>query len=163
VGSVWLAILVSPAALAECVEPLVGIGGSHLDSSVSNADRRELEQLLGMPVDEVACGRMQPTRRVARGFVVHRGFFVLTADEALFVGDRKVKEILFRAELTAVRQLNVVAFGGTQSLSIGSGGDAFDFELACDLVGRTLVDELERRTPVKMQRPMAGHPQGSCD
>jgi hypothetical protein len=94
---------------------------------------------------------------------VHRGFFVLTADEALFVGDRKVKEILFRAELTAVRQLNVVAFGGTQSLSIGSGGDAFDFELACDLVGRTLVDELERRTPVKMQRPMAGHPQGSCD
>ena len=34
--------------------------------------------------------------RPFRGFDAKRGFFVLTADEALFVSERKVKEVLFR-------------------------------------------------------------------
>lgn len=156
-----LSLLLSPAALADCVWPVVGLGASGLPIEVSNADRRELEHLLGARLDGVACGRM--SRERPRSFVAKSGFFVLTQDEALFVGDRKGKEILFRTSFVAIRYVSRTSFG---SLHIGVATDTgeFRFELPCDAVGRGVVDEFERRILVKSQ-VVAMHPgtQYSCD
>lgn len=158
---VLLSLLLSPAALADCVWPAGGFGSSGLPIEVSNADRRELEHLLGARLDGVACGRI--SRERPRSFVAKSGFFVLTQDEALFVGDRKVKEILFRTRFVAIRHVSRTTFG---SLRLGIATDAgeFRFELPCDVVARGVVDEFERRILIKSQ-VIAMHPgtRYSCD
>jgi hypothetical protein len=163
VCGVLLALVLSPAAVAECLDPVIGVGGSGISSAVSNADRRELEQLLGTPLDALACARMQPVRRLLGGFRMYRGFFVLTADEALFVGDKKVKEVLFRTTFLSVRNSARTVFG-TQRLSVTTGAGESRFELACDLVARRVLDEFVRRTPVRTHVPVLGtDPKFSCD
>ena len=161
--TILLMLLLSPVAVAECLDPVIGVGGSGISSGVSNADRRELEQLLGIPLDALACGRMQPVRRPLGGFRMYRGFFVLTADEALFVGDKEVKEILFRTTFLGVRNSSRTVFG-TQRLSVATTAGEFRFELSCDLVARRVLDEFVRRTPVRTHVPVLGTgPQFSCD
>src|SRR5688572_11438261 len=132
---VLLALLVSPNAIAECAYPVV-------PADVSKRDRRELESLLGTQLDEVACGVLIR----ARGFVRRRVFFVLTADEALFVGDRKVKEILFRTHFPAVRYASRSVFGpggvdNIQFVRFTTDDGELQFELGCDLAARRVVDE----------------------
>jgi hypothetical protein len=158
-----LMLLLWPAAVAECLDPVIGVGDSGISSAVSNADRRELEQLLGTQLDAVACGRMQPVRRFLGGFRMYRGFFVLTADEMLFVGHKTVKEVLFRTTFLGVRNPTRTVFG-TQRLSVTTDAGEFRFELACDLVARRVLDEFVRRTPVRTHVPVLGTgPQFSCD
>jgi hypothetical protein len=127
---VLLSLLLSPAALADCVWPAGGFGTSGLPIEVSNADRRELERLLGARLDGIACGRM--SRERPRSFV-------------------------------AIRYVSRTSFG---SLHLGIATDAgeFQFELPCDIVGRGVVDEFERRILGKSQ-VVAMHPgtQYSCD
>jgi len=156
-----LALLLSPAAVAECLDPLIEIGGT--PAAVLNSDRRELEQFLGTQLDAVVCGRMQPTRGYKLYFA-DRGFFVLTADEALFVSDRKVKEVLFRTHFTGVRHMVRRAFADMQFLDLTTGTGHFEFQFSCEVIAGRIVDELERRAPGKTQvlTPRTG-PLYSCD
>jgi hypothetical protein len=131
---VLLTLLASPTAFAECTTNWLGIGGSELATEVSNDERRELEQLLGMQLDDVACGRMR--RLGASGFIVKHGFFVLTMDEALFVSDRKVREVLFRTHYRPVGTVYRIGHGSavdhTLFVDITMGGERFRIELGCD-------------------------------
>ena len=144
---VLLALLLSPNAIAECAYPVV-------PADVSRQDRRELESLLGTPLDEVTCGVLVR----ARGFVRRRVFFVLTADEALLVGDRKVKEILFRTHFPAVRYASRSVFGmggadNTQFVSFTADDGEIELEIGCGLAAQRVVDEFDRRTVGTMQTP----------
>ena len=155
---VLLALLVSPNAIAECAYPVV-------PADVSKQDRRELESLLGTQLDEVACGVLIR----ARGFVRRRVFFVLTADEALFVSDRKVKEVLFRTHFPAVRYASRSVFGpggadNTQFVSFTTDDGELQFELGCDLTSQRVVDEFDRRTVGTMQTPpLRSGPMYTCN
>ena len=155
---VLLALLVSPNALAECAYPAV-------PADVSKQDRRELESLLGTQLDEVTCGVLVR----ARGFVRRRVFFVLTADEALFVSDRKVKEILLRTPFPAVRYASRTVFGmggpnNTQFVSFTTDDGEIELELGCDLGARRVVDEFDRRTVGTMQTPpLRSGPEYRCN
>jgi hypothetical protein len=162
---VLLAFLVSPNAVAECAFPVAGVGTSRFPADVSKEDRRELESLLGTQLAEVACGRMQRER----SFAAKRGFFVLTADEALFVSDRKVKEILFRTRFPAVRYASSFVFGpggvdNTQFVSFTTDDGRFKVELGCSLAAQRVVDEFDRRTVGTMQPPpLRGGPGYTCN
>ena len=161
---VLLTLLLSPAALAECYDPAIGVGGSGISTEVSKTDRRELEQLLGTQVDAVACARMQPARRFVGGFRVHRGFFVLTADETLFVSDKEVKQVLFRTTFLSVRHATSSAFGHTHSLSVTTDAGELRFELDCDIVAQDVLDEFVRRMPFTTHVPVFGtSPPFACD
>jgi hypothetical protein len=76
-----LALFLAPGAGAACEWPIFAVG-SGIVSVASRQDRREIEQLLGTQLDEIACARMQRVRRYGSGFKVPRGFLVLTKDEA---------------------------------------------------------------------------------
>jgi hypothetical protein len=163
-----LTLLLSPAAVAECTPPLVGVGGSRLTMEVSREDRRDLEQVLGTPLDAVACSRMQTVRPIKNSFTVRHGFFVLTKDEALFVTDRKTKEVVFRTGFSSVRMMGLWVYGpgfdNTQYLSFETDAGMFRFEFACDYAGRHIVDELGRRTLVKPAVASSpGGPQYACN
>ncbi|HVJ28685.1 MAG TPA: hypothetical protein VNA66_00125 [Gammaproteobacteria bacterium] len=167
---VLLTLLASPPAFAECTANVLGIGGSESAMEVSSDERRELAQLLGTQLDDVACSKMR--RLGASGFIVKRGFFVLTMDEAVFVSDRKVKEILFRTPYRPVGNTYRLGHGSavdhTLFVDITTGAERFRFELTCDAVGRRVADELARRIPAPTAvaaSPSAspGGPQHSCD
>ena len=165
-----LTLLASPAAFAECTANVLGIGASDSASEVSNDERRELEQLLGAPLDAAACGKMR--RLGGSGFIVKRGFFVLTKDEALFVSDRKVKEVLFRTLYRPLGNTYRLGHGSavdhTLFVDITTGGERFRFELGCDAAGRRVADEFARRIPAPTAAAASpgaspGGPQYSCD
>ena len=163
---VLMTLLTSPAAFAECTANVLGIGGSDSASEVSRDERRELEQLVGAPLDDAACGKMR--RLGGTGFIVKRGFFVLTKDEALFVSDRKVKEVLFRTHYRPLGNTYRLGHGSaadhTLFVDITTGGERFRFELGCDAAGRRVADELARRipAPTAVAAPTSGLPY-SCD
>jgi hypothetical protein len=167
-GFVLLTLLLSPAALADCA----WVGGPGLAPEVWNRDRRELEQLLATPLEHAACARMQRVGRLKSGFIVRRGYLVLTNEEILFVSDRRDKEILFRADFAGVRELErspsapvvLVTESSTQFLHVATEAGRFEFELTCEAAGRLVADEIERRTaghlPLVPQRRGAREP---CD
>lgn len=166
---VLLTLLPWPA-FAECLTPLVGMGGSGLASAVSNADRRELESLLGTPLDHAVCGRMSRVWRLTTGFVAKRGFFVLTATEAVFVSDGKVKEVLFRADYADVHEQPRLIFppgfeiDNTVDIGVTTDAGRFRVELACNAIVRAFLDELARRTPRRPRAPpLPPGTQRACD
>lgn len=135
---------------------------------VSRAERRDLEQLLGTPLDAVACSRMQTIRPLKSSFTVKHGFFVLTMGEALFVSDRKVKEVVFRTGYLSVRGMHLFIYGpgvdNTQFLSFETDAGEFRFSFACDFAGRHIVDELGRRTLIKPAvAPFPNDPRLACN
>jgi hypothetical protein len=173
VCAVVLTVFLSPTALADCGSSWIGIGGAVLGGEVSNSERRELERLLGTPVDEVACSEMRRVRPRVGSFAVTRGFFVLTAGQAVFVSDRKIQEVLFRTDFAAVREAYRTVFvfpvvpdssarrvPTAVFLDVATDAGRFRFELECTLIARRVVDEFERRTPVKV---LASTPPGVAE
>ena len=164
-----LLLLVSSPAAADCSPPLFSIGSSGLATGVANEDRRELVQLLGTQLDHVVCGRMRRTDRYIDRFVVKQGFFVLTKDEVLFVGDRKVKKVLLRVSFGDVRKLDRTVWGlgvdNTLSLDFSTGAGGVELELTCAGGARRVVDELQRRVTGSTGLPArrSAFPQYSCD
>ena len=132
--------------------------GVTLSSAAHSAESRTCSAPASMASH---CGRM--SRERPRSFVAKSGYFVLTQDETLSVGDRKVKEILFRKSFVAIRHVSRSTFG-TLHLGIATDAGQFRFELPCDVVGRSVADEFERRILVRSQ-VIAMHPgpQYSCD
>jgi hypothetical protein len=144
-STVLLALLLSPGTGAACEWPIIAVG-SGIVTRASKADRREIEQLLGTPLDHVACGRMQRIRRYSSGFTLKRGFLVLTKDEALFISDAQTKAVLFRTSFAFVRHAMRSGLGDNRFLIVALDDAEFRFELACDAVAVALVDEFELRT-----------------
>jgi hypothetical protein len=166
---VSLVLLWSPAAVADCS----WIGGAGLAPEVWNEDQRGLEQVLGTPVEHVACSRIRRDDRFLRGFSARRGFLVLTKDEAVFVSDRRDQQVLFRTDFSGVRALDhsvfdhgVFAVGNgwsTQFVHVTTDKGQFRFELTCDFGAQRVVDELQRRTAAYLPLVVQRRVESSCD
>jgi len=164
-GLVVLLSLLSAPAAADCAPTLFAVG-SGLATYVANADCREIERLVGAQLDHVVCGRMRRVHKYLQGFVIKRGFFVLTKDEVLFVGDRREKTVLFRTGYGNVSKVTRSVFGfgvdNTLSLKFSAYDDRFRFELTCAGGARLVVDEFQSRTGSTGARALSGL-QYSCD